>query len=222
MVKRKANSTGEESVEWIWYSQIEEILSQSKAIKPDYIIDSSISDSPNISNSKIQMTKKIVKLKNYKKKKRKTGIEEKKKLTQQYKLEKSKLEIEKLCIDENKKVKLELEMLKTKIMINNEFGWTSSGIQVSAVFFKDGGQDSAGFFKTTGMLEFSLDFSWTLQDGVTFGWVLQDYRNILLTFHYFFFVNFEEIRFGIPGNWNGFGLDDVDETFFNISFISFL
>ncbi|RIA89026.1 hypothetical protein C1645_806488 [Glomus cerebriforme] len=31
----------------------------------------------------------------------------------------------------------------------------------------------------------------------------------------------EKIRFGIPRNWNGFGLDDVDEMFSNISFISF-
>ena len=45
--KKKANSTGEGSVEWIWYSQMEEILSQSKAINPDYIADSSTLDSDN-------------------------------------------------------------------------------------------------------------------------------------------------------------------------------
>jgi hypothetical protein len=49
--KKKANSTGEGSVEWIWFSQMEEILSQSKAINPDYIADSSTSDSPNISDN---------------------------------------------------------------------------------------------------------------------------------------------------------------------------
>jgi len=45
--KKKVNSTGEGSVEWIWYSQMEEILSQSKAINPDYIADSSTLDFDN-------------------------------------------------------------------------------------------------------------------------------------------------------------------------------
>ena len=49
--KKKANSTGEGSINWIWFSQMEEILSQSKAINPDYITDSltidSISDNEN-------------------------------------------------------------------------------------------------------------------------------------------------------------------------------
>ncbi|CAB4438775.1 unnamed protein product [Rhizophagus irregularis] len=49
--KKKANSTGEGSVEWIWFSQMEEILSQSKAINPDYVTDST-SDSPPISDGK--------------------------------------------------------------------------------------------------------------------------------------------------------------------------
>ncbi|GBB89567.1 hypothetical protein RclHR1_01630005 [Rhizophagus clarus] len=49
--KKKANSTGEGSVEWIWFSQMEEILSQSKAINLDYITNST-SDSPSISDSK--------------------------------------------------------------------------------------------------------------------------------------------------------------------------
>ncbi|GES75934.1 hypothetical protein GLOIN_2v1869760 [Rhizophagus clarus] len=43
--KKKANFTGELNVEWVWYSQMKEILSQSKAINPDYIIDSSPPDS---------------------------------------------------------------------------------------------------------------------------------------------------------------------------------
>jgi|SRR5215469_6866497 len=49
--KKKANSTGGGNLEWIWYSQMEEILSQSKAINPDYIADSSTPDSPNISDN---------------------------------------------------------------------------------------------------------------------------------------------------------------------------
>ncbi|RIA96527.1 hypothetical protein C1645_733135 [Glomus cerebriforme] len=42
--KKKTNSTGESNVEWIWYSQMEEIFSQSKAVNPDYITGSSASD----------------------------------------------------------------------------------------------------------------------------------------------------------------------------------
>ena len=49
--KKKTNSTGEGSINWIWFSQMEEILSQSKAINPNYITDSltinSISDNEN-------------------------------------------------------------------------------------------------------------------------------------------------------------------------------
>jgi len=49
--KKKTNSTGEGSINWIWFSQMEEILSQSKTINPDYITDSltidSISDDEN-------------------------------------------------------------------------------------------------------------------------------------------------------------------------------
>ena len=44
--RKKTNSTGEGSVEWVWFSQMEEILSQSKAVNPDFITDSSTSDSP--------------------------------------------------------------------------------------------------------------------------------------------------------------------------------
>ncbi|GBC22952.2 hypothetical protein GLOIN_2v1869760 [Rhizophagus irregularis DAOM 181602=DAOM 197198] len=47
--KKKANSTGEGSVEWICSHQMEEILSQSKAINPDYVTDST-SNSPPISD----------------------------------------------------------------------------------------------------------------------------------------------------------------------------
>jgi hypothetical protein len=43
--KKNANFTGESNVKWIWYSQIEKILSQSKAINSDYIINSSFPDS---------------------------------------------------------------------------------------------------------------------------------------------------------------------------------
>src|SRR3990170_3337414 len=35
--RKKTNSTGEGSVEWVWFSQMEEILSQSKAVNPDFI-----------------------------------------------------------------------------------------------------------------------------------------------------------------------------------------
>ncbi|GES75522.1 hypothetical protein GLOIN_2v1869760 [Rhizophagus clarus] len=54
--KKKADSTGESSVKWIWFSQMEEILSQSKAINLDYITDLTsdfppISDSENSNNS---------------------------------------------------------------------------------------------------------------------------------------------------------------------------
>lgn len=73
--KKKANSTGEGSVEWTWFSQMEEILSQSKAINPDYITDST-PDSPSVSDSDNSNDKE-----NYrtdepqKKKKKSTGIE---------------------------------------------------------------------------------------------------------------------------------------------------
>lgn len=73
--KKKANSTGEGSVEWVWYSQMEEILSQSKAIKPDYITDSSTLDSPNISDSENSNDKENCETEEPRKKKRKTGIE---------------------------------------------------------------------------------------------------------------------------------------------------
>ncbi|GBB84507.1 hypothetical protein RclHR1_11080002 [Rhizophagus clarus] len=78
--KKKANSTGEGSVGWIWFSQIEEILSKSKAINPDYITDST-SDSPPISISENSNSSDYSNNENYKaneprKKKRKsTGIE---------------------------------------------------------------------------------------------------------------------------------------------------
>ncbi|GES94171.1 trihelix transcription factor ASIL1-like [Rhizophagus clarus] len=79
--KKKTNSTGEGSVEWIWFSQMEEILSQSKAINPDYITDSTsdsppISDSENSNNSKNSNDKENYKADEPRKKKRKsTGIE---------------------------------------------------------------------------------------------------------------------------------------------------
>jgi hypothetical protein len=74
--KKKANSTGEGSVEWIWFSQMEEILSQSKAINPDYIADSSTSDSPNISDNENSNDKENHETDEPQKKKRKTtGIE---------------------------------------------------------------------------------------------------------------------------------------------------
>ncbi|RIA81044.1 hypothetical protein C1645_837627 [Glomus cerebriforme] len=121
--KKKTNSTGEGSVEWVWFKQIKEILSKSKAINPDYITDST-SDSPPISDSESSNNKENYEADESQKKKRKSaGIEDleereshkkfelkEKKLLQQYELEKSKLEIERLRA-ENKKVK-ELEMLK--------------------------------------------------------------------------------------------------------------
>ncbi|RIA97498.1 hypothetical protein C1645_813896 [Glomus cerebriforme] len=74
--KKKANSTGEGSVEWIWFSQMEEILSQSKAINPDYITDST-SDSPPTSDSENSNNKENYKADELQKKKRKsTGIED--------------------------------------------------------------------------------------------------------------------------------------------------
>ncbi|PKK67963.1 hypothetical protein RhiirC2_851816 [Rhizophagus irregularis] len=73
--KKKANSTGEGSVEWIWFSQMEEILSQSKAINPDYVTDST-SDSPPISDGENSDNKENYKADETRKKKRKsTGIE---------------------------------------------------------------------------------------------------------------------------------------------------
>jgi hypothetical protein len=73
--KKKANSTGEGSVEWIWFSKMEEILSQSKAINPDYITDS-ISDSPPNSDSENSNNKENYKADEPQKKKKKSaGIE---------------------------------------------------------------------------------------------------------------------------------------------------
>ena len=72
--KKKANSTSEGSVEWVWFEQMEEILSQSKAINPDYITDST-SDSP-ISDSESLNNKKNYEAYEPRKKKRKlAGIE---------------------------------------------------------------------------------------------------------------------------------------------------
>ena len=71
--KRKANSTGEGNVEWVWYSQMEEILSQSKAINPDYITDSSTPDS--ISDDENSNDKENHETDEPQKKKRKTGVE---------------------------------------------------------------------------------------------------------------------------------------------------
>ncbi|CAB5360714.1 unnamed protein product [Rhizophagus irregularis] len=82
------------------------------AINPDYVTDS-ISDFPPISDGENSDNKKNYKADETRKKKRKsTGIEGiSGKLIQQYELEKSKLEIERLRA-ENEKVKLELKMLK--------------------------------------------------------------------------------------------------------------
>ncbi|RIA98441.1 hypothetical protein C1645_812696 [Glomus cerebriforme] len=51
---KNSNSTGKSSVEWIWFSQMEEILSQNKAINPDYVTSDSspISDLNNKENYK--------------------------------------------------------------------------------------------------------------------------------------------------------------------------
>ncbi|PKK67336.1 hypothetical protein RhiirC2_783637 [Rhizophagus irregularis] len=73
--KKKANSTGKGSVEWVWFSQMEEILSQSEAIKLDYITDSSFSNSPNISESENLNDKEKCETEEPRKKKIKTGIE---------------------------------------------------------------------------------------------------------------------------------------------------
>ena len=140
--KKKANSTGEGSINWIWFSQIEEILLQSKAINPDYITDSltidSISDNEN--------NKENYEVDGSKKKKRKiNGIKslseviaamgesrdrfyekkldlEEREIQKKFELEKQRLkqqyELEKGKLEieklraENEKVKLELEMLK--------------------------------------------------------------------------------------------------------------
>jgi hypothetical protein len=140
--KKKANSTGEGSVEWIWYSQMEEILSQSKAINPDYIADSSTLDSDNEDSNDKENHDEV---NEPQKKKKKSGIEglsgviaamgesrdrfyEKKidlkerESQRRYELEEKKLtqqyELEKNKLEierlraENEKVKLELEMLK--------------------------------------------------------------------------------------------------------------
>ncbi len=140
--KKKANSTGEGSVEWIWYSQMEEILSQSKAINPDYIADSSTLDSDNEDSIDKENHDEV---NEPQKKKKKSGIEglsgviaamgesrdrfyEKKidlkerESQRRYELEEKKLtqqyELEKNKLEierlraENEKVKLELEMLK--------------------------------------------------------------------------------------------------------------
>ncbi|CAB5313290.1 unnamed protein product [Rhizophagus irregularis] len=73
--KKKANSTGKGSAEWVWFSQMEEILSQSEAIKLDYITDSSFSNSPNISGSENLNDKEKCETEEPRKKKIKTGIE---------------------------------------------------------------------------------------------------------------------------------------------------
>ncbi|PKB99776.1 hypothetical protein RhiirA5_429186 [Rhizophagus irregularis] len=84
------------------------------AINPDYVTDST-SDFPPISYGENSDNKKNYKANETQKKKRKStgieGISREKKLIQQYELEKSKLEIERLRA-ENEKVKLELKMLK--------------------------------------------------------------------------------------------------------------
>ncbi|PKC61011.1 hypothetical protein RhiirA1_467179 [Rhizophagus irregularis] len=73
--EKKANSTGKGSAEWVWFSQMEEILSQSEAIKLDYITDSSFSNSPNISGSENLNDKEKCETEEPRKKKIKTGIE---------------------------------------------------------------------------------------------------------------------------------------------------
>jgi hypothetical protein len=73
--KKKAGSTGKGSIEWVWFPQMEEILSESKEIKPDYITDSSTSNSPNISESENLNDKGNCETEEPRKKKRKTGIE---------------------------------------------------------------------------------------------------------------------------------------------------
>ena len=70
--KKKANSTGEGSVKWIWYSQMEEILSQSKAINSDYIADSSTLDSDNEDSNDKENHDEV---NEPQKKKKKSGIE---------------------------------------------------------------------------------------------------------------------------------------------------
>ncbi len=40
--KKKTNSTGESNINWVWFSKMEEILSSSKAVNPDYVVDSSL------------------------------------------------------------------------------------------------------------------------------------------------------------------------------------
>ena len=78
--RKKTNSTGEGSVEWVWFS-LEEILSQSKAVNPDFITDSSTSDSPisdneDSNNSNDKENYKTNEINKSQKKKRKlTGIE---------------------------------------------------------------------------------------------------------------------------------------------------
>ncbi len=40
--KKKTNSIGESSINWIWFSKMKEILLSSKAVNPDYIVDFSL------------------------------------------------------------------------------------------------------------------------------------------------------------------------------------
>ena len=70
--KKKTNSTDESSIKWIWYSQMEEILSQSKAINPDYIADSSTLDSDNEDSNDKENHDEV---NEPQKKKKKSGIE---------------------------------------------------------------------------------------------------------------------------------------------------
>ena len=73
--KKKANSTGEGSVEWIWFSQMDEILSQSKAVNPDFIVDSTL-DSPTSDNEySNKENDEVNEVEPQKKKRKSTGIE---------------------------------------------------------------------------------------------------------------------------------------------------
>lgn len=66
--KKKTNSTGEGSVNWIWFSKMEEILSSSKAVNPDYVAGSLVSDSSDNEDFKENYEPK-------KKKSKKSGVE---------------------------------------------------------------------------------------------------------------------------------------------------
>src|ERR1044072_3869966 len=67
--KKKTNSTGKGSVNWIWFSKIEEILLSSKAVNPGYVVDSSlILDSSDNEDFKENHKSK-------KKKRKKSGVE---------------------------------------------------------------------------------------------------------------------------------------------------